>query len=171
MAHDTAIGPFPVIVTTCLDRLVEGSARAKGEALRVIARDEAWPENAEDPLLLRLGGALDDPASLILTRSDAERRPWHADTRRVLRDLLRRQVLFFVGFRPDDEEMEILWTELTEVHGGELPRTYLAVPQGRIDDFLWQRWVWRGVQLFTADPAECLAELRAALDSGPARDR
>jgi hypothetical protein len=33
------------------------------------------------------------------------------------------------------------------------------VAQGRIDDYQWQRWVWRGLLLFTADPTECMSML------------
>jgi hypothetical protein len=35
-----------------------------------------------------------------------------------------------------------------------------------MDDFLWQKWVWRGLLLFTADPVECLSEVEAR-QAGP----
>jgi hypothetical protein len=39
----------------------------------------------------------------------------------------------------------------------------MAVAEGRMDDFLWQKWVWRGVLLFTADPLECMAQIEAGI--------
>ena len=69
---------------------------------------------------------------------------------------MRRKVLLLVGYRPDETHFEHLWQLLSQVYGGELPRCHLAVAQGRIDDYLWQKWVYAGVLMFTADPTECL---------------
>ena len=77
-------------------------------------------------------------------------------TRHYLRRLLRGHVLLFVGFRPDEQEFQDLFDELVEGFGGELPRTHWAVCQGRITDLQWQKWVWRGMLLFTADPEELM---------------
>jgi hypothetical protein len=115
---------------------------------------------------VQLRGAFSRPGSLVLTRSDLARPCWDADARAALREMLRKQVIFFVGYKPDDEEMEQLWAELSECYGGELPRCHLAVAQGRINDYLWQKWVWRGLLLFTADPVECLEELDRRVKSG-----
>ena len=76
--------------------------------------------------------------------------------RHYLRRLLRGHVLLFVGFRPDEQEFQDLFDELVEGFGGELPRTHWAVAQGRITDLQWQKWVWRGMLLFTADPEELM---------------
>ena len=81
-------------------------------------------------------------------------------------NLIRRNVLFFVGYRPDEEEFEQLWEDLTVCYGGELPRCHLAVSQGTIDDYQWQRWVWRGLLLFHADPIECMEELQRRVEEG-----
>ena len=51
----------------------------------------------------------------------------------------------------------------SDAYGGELPRCHLSVAQGPIADFLWQKWVWRGLLMFTADPIECFEQLEAHL--------
>ena len=71
--------------------------------------------------------------------------------------------MFFVGYRADEEEFERLFAELSDAYGGELPRCHLACGQGTIDDFLWQKWVWRGLLLFLSDPGEAMKELEARL--------
>lgn len=53
--------------------------------------------------------------------------------------------------------------ELASHTGAELPRCHLAVAQGRIEDYQWQRWVWRGLLPFAADPSECMNALKAKL--------
>ena len=40
-----------------------------------------------------------------------------------------------------------------------------AVAQGNISDYLWQKWVWRGLLLFTADPIDFMAELERRVDA------
>ena len=99
----------------------------------------------------------------MVTAADFAARPLPTEVKKQLRSLIRNQVLLFVGYRPDEEEFERLWSELSDAYGGELPRCHLAAAQGPIDDYLWQKWVWRGLLLFTADPSECLTELEARL--------
>jgi hypothetical protein len=108
---------------------------------------------------VKLRGSFAEPATLLLTGADYAAAPLSPDARKQLRTLIRNHVCLFVGFRPDEEEFERLWAELSDAYGGELPRCHLAVAQGPIDDFLWQKWVWRGLLMFTADPTECLKEL------------
>jgi hypothetical protein len=79
--------------------------------------------------------------------------------------VLRKQVCFFVGYRPDEEEFDLLFDSLSEAYGGELPRCHLAVAQGRISDYHWQKWVWRGLLLFMADPSEALEALEAQVQA------
>jgi hypothetical protein len=74
-------------------------------------------------------------------------------------------VVLFVGLRPDEEEFDRLWEDLTDAYGGELPRCHMAVASGPMNDFLWQKWVWRGLLLFTADPVECLQEIEERLEA------
>ncbi len=166
-AHRIALRRFDRIFTTAMDGLFEKAAAEAGHPLEVRYRgtEDAGPP-AEGTALVKLRGGFEKPDSLVLTRADYERAPLPAPFRKAVRTMLRREVVFFVGYKPDEEDFELLWRELTECYGGELPRCHMAVAQGRIDDYLWQKWVWRGLLMFTADPVECLEELDARLEAG-----
>lgn len=163
-AHDTAVRRFRTIVTTTADDLLERAARAAGIPVDVLARGARIPDPEKGRLtVVKLRGGFEQPADLLITRQDYASHPLPVDARKQLRTLIRNHVCLFVGFRPDEEEFERLWAELSDAYGGELPRCHLAVAQGPIDDFLWQKWVWRGLLMFTADPSECFTELEKAL--------
>lgn len=161
-AHRVAWRRFDTVLTTCWDELLEAAA---GPDLELRGwGDEVPTPGGDHPVLYRLRGRFSDPSSLVITDEDRAARVFTADFKNQIRMMVRRQVLFFVGFRPDEEEFEQLWEDLTVCYGGELPRCHLAVSQGSIDDYQWQRWVWRGLLLFHADPEECMAELERHLD-------
>lgn len=160
-AHRSALSRFPLIFTTNYDDLLERAARSMGGTPTVCYRGDDIP--APDPtqrVIYKLWGGFELSGSLVLTTDDhTDLHALSPEVRRAIRDVIRRNVVFFVGYRPDEEHFERLWTDLTECYGGELPRCHMAVAQGKIDDYLWQKWVWRGLLMFTADPAECMAEL------------
>ncbi|MSP55041.1 MAG: SIR2 family protein [Myxococcales bacterium] len=159
-AHKTAAERFPLVFTTCGDELLEAAARENGVPLDVLERGDKIPD--PDPArrtLVRLRGSYSRPESLLLTPSDFQSRQLGPEARKQLRTLIRNNVVFFVGYRVDEEEFERLFTELSDAYGGELPRCHLACAQGPIDDYLWQKWVWRGLLLFLSDPGEAMKEL------------
>lgn len=161
-AHAGFLKHFPMIFTTNADDLIERAAAQQGVRLDVLARGDRLPET--DPtrrVLVKLRGGFERPEGLMLTPADFAARPLPDDVKKQLRTLVRNQVILFVGYRPDEEEFERLFGELSDAYGGELPRCHLASAQGPIDDYLWQKWVWRGLLLFTADPIECMTELEA----------
>lgn len=161
--HKTAISRFPLVVSTCPDDLLERTAAAMGGPAEVLYRGDPLP--APDPnkrVIYKLNGGFERPESLVLTAADRKELPEEA--KKQFRSLVRGNVILFVGYRPDHEEFENVFEDLTVCFGGELPRCHLAVAQGQIDDFLWQKWVWRGLLMFTADPSECMAELEARID-------
>ncbi|MBN1334842.1 MAG: SIR2 family protein [Deltaproteobacteria bacterium] len=161
-AHRTALRRFPVILTTAWDGLLQRCAREEGIAARFLHRGQPLCEPADGPVVLCMRGTFAEPASLVVTARDHAVPP-SADAHRAFRALLRSHLLLFVGYGPDDEELDRLWEDLTDLWGGELPRCHLAVVQGRMDDFLWQKWIWRACALFTADPIECMAEIEAGI--------
>lgn len=165
-AHKTAISRFPVIFTTNYDQILERTAEEMGGAATVAYRGEPVPE--ADPakrVVYKLWGGFEQPESLVLTEADHSRVALDTQLRRKMRTLIRRNVVFFVGYRPDEEHFERLWGDLTECYGGELPRCHMAVAQGKINDYLWQKWVWRGLLMFTADPTECMEELEKRIET------
>lgn len=163
-AHAALVRRFPLCFTTNYDDLLERAALAAGLALDVSGRQSPLP--AREPgrtTLVRLRGAFSRPDTLVLTAADATRLAIPVEVKKQLRTLLRQQVVLFVGYRPDEEEFERLFAELSDAYGGELPRCHLAVAQGPIDDYQWQKWVWRGLLMFTADPSEVMTELEGSL--------
>lgn len=163
-AQRYAVERFPLVFSTCWDDLLDRAAGPEFER-----RDFGDPIPDLDPasrVLYRLRGRLSEPATLVATDGDRAARAFSPELKTSMRNLIRRNVLFFVGYRPDEEEFEQLWEDLTVCYGGELPRCHLAVSQGTIDDYQWQRWVWRGLLLFHADPIECFEELERRLKEG-----
>lgn len=162
--HQSAISRFPLIVTTCQDDLLERSAVQLGGAAQVLYRGDDVPEpDRATRVIYKLNGGFERPDSLIL--SPADRQPLPPAVRKQFRKLVRANVILFVGYRPDHEEFENVFDDLSQCYGGELPRCHLAVAQGRMDDFMWQKWVWRGLLMFTADPSECMIEVEARVDA------
>lgn len=159
--HQSAVKHFPRIFTTCWDDLLERAAVASGLDVEVRYAGDEIPEAVEGKLLVyKLWGGFEKPETLVLSGADQGRL---SSIRRDVRNVVRKKVCFFVGYRPDEEEFDLLFDELSEAYGGELPRCHLAVAQGRITDFHWQKWVWRGLLLFIADPAEALEALEKQL--------
>jgi len=163
-AHEALVARFPVIFTTAVDDLLEQAAKSAGREVVVHYRGDPIPQPAEGvTAIYKWNGGLERPDTLVLTHADAAEQALDTDVSKALRMLIRKQVVLFVGHRPDEEEFESLFNDLSGVYGGELPRCHLAVAQGRIDDYQWQRWVWRGLLLFTADPTECMDALQESL--------
>jgi hypothetical protein len=164
--HHEAVQRFPIIFTTSWDDLFERAAAAEGVKTAVSWRGEPFPEPEEGSLKIHhLWGGFEGPQGLALTAQDRRDCPPPADEQRYWRHLLRAHVLLFAGFRPDEAEFEILFDELVAGYGGALPRTHWAVAQGRISDVQWQKWVWRGMLLFTANPSEVTQTLAEKLDA------
>lgn len=164
-AHRIAVQRFPVVLSTTWDDLLERAAADLGRELQVVRRGQPIPEaTAEASVLVKVRGGFDEPRSLLVTTLDHAERPFGPEVRRSMRSFFRDSVVLFVGLRPDEEEFDRLWEDLTDAYGGELPRCHMAVAQGPMSDFLWQKWVWRGLLLFTADPVECLTEIEERLE-------
>lgn len=164
--HKTALSRFPLVFTTCQDDVVERAAAEMGGDFEVRYRgDEPAQPDAKRRVIYKLNGGFEKPETLVVTAQDRQQAQLSEDVKKVMRKLIRGHVVFFVGYRPDYEEFEAVFEDLSICYGGELPRCHLAVAQGKIDDFLWQKWVWRGLLMFTADPSECMQELEARIDS------
>jgi hypothetical protein len=163
-AHLAVVRRFPLVFTSNYDDLLERAGREAGVTVDVLGRQSPIPDPEPGRcVLFHLRGEFSRPETMTVTAEDHAARPLGADLKRQLRLLLRKKVVLFVGYRPDEEEFERLFAELSDAYGGELPRCHLSVAQGPIDDFLWQKWVWRGLLMFTADPIECFEQLEAHL--------
>jgi len=161
-AHEAVVSRFPVIHTTCQDDLLERTAAGQGREVELHYRGDPLPEGVEGKTIIyKWRGGLESPDTLAVGPAEE----LEADLRKALRKRIRAHTVLFIGYRPDEEEFESLFADLTAAYGGELPRCHLAVAQGKIDDYQWQRWVWRGLLLFTADPTECVQMLEGNVES------
>ncbi|MGC6509664.1 MAG: hypothetical protein ACON4U_14670 [Myxococcota bacterium] len=161
-AHRIGLAHFPLIISTASDELwVAASMNEQSYVIRDRG-DDIGDIDLENPSIYHLWGRYSSVEQVTL---DSGQKALPAHVSKQLKNLLRRKVIFFVGYRPDEVHFEHLWQLLSQVYGGELPRCHLAVAQGRIDDYLWQKWVWRGLLMFTADPSECFEVLRERLQN------
>ena len=153
--HIDAVKRFPLIISTSQDDLFERAAKSEGIDLIVLERGAPLPTpDPETRVLYKMWGSLEKPDTLGWTPEQRAVLPAVPEFRKRLRKLLVKHTLFFVGYRADDAEFTWAFEEFSDGFGGKLPRCHLAVTQGRISDFYWQKWVWRGLLLFTADPTE-----------------
>jgi len=160
LAHQAAVTRFSLIFTTNQDGILERAAAESKTGHELRYRGDVVPAPGSDErVIFKLRGGFERPESLVITSQDRQDHALNSENQKQIRMLLRKQVILFVGYKPDEEEFELLWDDLTQSYGGELPRCHLAVSQGRINDYLWQKWVWRGLLMFTADPVECMREI------------
>ena len=153
-AHCFVVDHFDKVFTTALDGLLEQAAADRGRDFTAVGPGEPL---ADGPIMVRMRGAFSNHP--VVTSADFGLVGWDDATKSQVRSLIRGHVVLFVGYRPDEEEFEMLFDQLADAYRAELPRCHLAVAQGRIEDYQWQRWVWRGLLLFTADPTECMDAL------------
>jgi hypothetical protein len=158
--HLGAVTNFNLIFTTCQDDLLERAAAAQGLKTEVFYRGDTLPVAEEGVLrIYKFWGGFERPDTLFIWPEGQDQQGLPADLRKSLRKLLTRNVLFFVGYRPDESEFAWVYEELETGFGGKLPRSHLAVAQGKISDYFWQKWVWKGLLLFTADPSYVMKQL------------
>jgi len=163
--HHAAVRHFSLIFTTCQDDLLERAAQSQGLSVEVYYRGDPLPQPDPEKLqIYKIWGCFSRPDTLVFRPEDFEDRPVEENLRKSLRKLLVRNVVFFVGYRPDEVEFAWVYEELETGFGGKLPRIHLAVAQGRISDYYWQKWVWKGLLLFTAGPANVMRQVEATLD-------
>lgn len=165
--HTAAIRRFPVVFTSTTDDLLERAALALGAPADVYWRGDDLPTpDLMKRAVYKYWGDFARPDSLALTAEDRRRLAQSEAIRREWRFLLRGHVLFFVGYDISSDELEAVWEDVSAAYGGELPRCHLAVPQGKFTDRHWQKWVWRGVLLFPADPTDVAEALEQHLAAG-----
>lgn len=159
--HLAAVARFPRIFTTCWDDMLERAAKAQGIAYEVRYGGDPIPDASDTLLIYKLWGGFEAPDRMVLTAADAGKL---VEIRKDVRKVVRKNVCFFVGYRPDEEDFDLVFDEISEAYGGELPRCHLAVAQGKISDYHWQKWVWRGLLLFIADPSEAVQAIEEQVD-------
>jgi hypothetical protein len=122
--------PIKRIFTTNFDELIETAYRAKGIQIRVSSSSHDFMDHrvARDAHhLIKLHGTIDQPGTLVLTRSDyARSRRERSEMFRYLTDQFEYASFLFVGFSLLDPNFNILFDEAHYVREGKNPISYVV---------------------------------------------
>ncbi|MGH9066199.1 MAG: SIR2 family NAD-dependent protein deacylase [Acidimicrobiales bacterium] len=124
---------LPLLFTTNYDELIEAAYREAGCQLRVTISEEQFKaRRAERPdrHLVKLHGSIDQPDSIVLTRSDyARARLDRKEMLGFLRSEMAETSFLFVGFSLSDPNFNLLHDDIRLVYGMNVPASYCV--QGR----------------------------------------
>lgn len=120
------------LFTTNYDELIETAYQQAGERLRVSATEAQFTAHRRTDVahLVKLHGSIDQPDTIVLTRSDYARARLE---RRAMLDHLRSELadagFLFVGFSLSDPNFNTIHDDLRLVYGINMPASYTV--QGR----------------------------------------
>ncbi len=124
---------LPLLFTTNYDELIEAAYLDASLQLRVsISEEQFTARRAEGPArhLVKLHGSIDQPDTIVLTRSDYARA---REERREMLSFLRGEMVetafLFVGFSLSDPNFNLLHDDIRLVYGMNMPASYTV--QGR----------------------------------------
>lgn len=124
---------LPLLFTTNYDELIETAYLEAGKQLRVSVSEEQFKaRRAENPAshLVKLHGSIDQPDTIVLTRSDyARARLDRKELLAFLRAEMIATAFLFVGFSLSDPNFNLLHDDIRLVYGMNMPASYTV--QGR----------------------------------------
>ena len=124
---------LPLLFTTNYDELIEAAHAEAGQQLRVTISEEQFKaRRAERPdrHLVKIHGSIDQPDSIVLTRSDyARARVERTEMLGFLRSEMAETSFLFVGFSLSDPNFNLLHDDIRLVYGMNVPASYTV--QGR----------------------------------------
>ncbi|HVV77161.1 MAG TPA: SIR2 family protein [Mycobacteriales bacterium] len=124
---------LPLIFTTNFDELIEAAYRDAAQPLRVsITEDEFRAHRAERSMshLVKLHGSIDQPDTIVLTRSDyARARRERQEMLSLLRSEMSDAAFLFVGFSLSDPNFNLIHDDVRQLYGPNMPASYTV--QGR----------------------------------------
>jgi hypothetical protein len=124
---------LPLLFTTNYDELIEWAYADAGRQLRVSASEDQFrARRAENPArhLVKLHGSIDQPDTIVLTRSDyARARANRAEMFNFLRGEMTESAFLFVGFSLSDPNFGLIHDDIRMVYGMNMPASYTV--QGR----------------------------------------
>jgi hypothetical protein len=126
---------LPLVFTTNYDELIEQAYLDAGVQLRVSVSEEQFrSRRSEKPArhLVKLHGSVDQPDTIVLTRSDyARARAERKEMLDYLRSELAETSFLFVGFSLSDPNFGLLHDDIRLTYGMNVPASYSV--QGRRD--------------------------------------
>lgn len=124
---------LPLLFTTNYDELIEAAYAEVGQQLRVTISEEQFrARRAEKPdrHLVKIHGSIDQPESIVLTRSDyARSRAARGEMLGSLRSEMAESSFLFIGFSLSDPNFNLLHDDIRLVYGMNVPASYTV--QGR----------------------------------------
>ncbi|MDX5970204.1 SIR2 family protein [Rhodococcus opacus] len=119
---------LPLMFTTNYDELIEKAYLDAGQQVRVSVSEEQFKaRRAERPAhhLVKLHGSIDQPETIVLTRSDyARARADRKEMLGLLRAELAEAAFLFVGFSLSDPNFNLLHDDIRLVYGMNVPASY-----------------------------------------------
>jgi len=149
--------PFPVIVTTGYDTFLEEELAKVNRKVRRVINCRSVPDDPADAdLLVRLFGSVDSETSIVVTQDDL----WNffgsfqllSD---ALKSLFARHRLLFIGYDPEDEGFQHLFSEIVRFRVGSTEACYLAAPDMVLPAVRWAQR--KALRLIDAEPASFLS--------------
>lgn len=164
--HELVRLPLRILFTTNYDELIEIAFSTVNLPLRVsVTQAEFIPHRQENPTrhLVKLHGSIDQPNTIVLTRSDyARSRRDRAEMFRYLGNELRYSRFLFVGFSLSDPNFALLYDDTRLALGGMLPTSYVV--QGHPDPINEAYLRSLGVDTISLDWWEDLPAFLAAIN-------
>jgi hypothetical protein len=124
---------LPVLFTTNYDELIEAAHAEAGQQLRVTISEEQFRARRverPDRHLVKIHGSIDQPDSIVLTRTDyARARVKRTEMLGFLRSEMAETSFLFVGFSLSDPNFNLLHDDIRLVYGMNVPTSYTV--QGR----------------------------------------
>ena len=149
--------PFPVIVTTGYDTFLEEELAKVNRKVRRVINCRSVPDDPADAdLLVRLFGSVDSETSIVVTQDDL----WNffgsfQSLSDALKSLFARHRLLFVGYDPEDEGFQHLFSEIARFRVGSTEACYLAAPDMVLPAVRWAQR--KALRLIDAEPASFLS--------------
>jgi hypothetical protein len=142
------------IITTAYDNLLELAFQEESVGInRVVRGSDVSFINPDRPTLIKLYGDAQQPDTLVVTEDDHYGLWRDRDKEDLLdevRNVLRKQMVLFLGYNLADPDFNLLWREVLD-RAGRFARTAYAiwpgVPEGEV-----RMWRDRGIVILEADP-------------------
>ncbi len=157
--------PWRVVVTSCLDDLLERSLREASCSYRsIVGNADIAYEDQDKLLLVRMYGSLDQPDSVVVTELDFLR--WQDQVEQVLgllKGLIASRTLLILGYDLEDEHLKSIYGRVTLPFVRNVRRSYAIGCQ--TSDYAVAWWQQLNVQVIPGEPAECLQHIAQRLQT------